>query len=198
MYGKQLADTRCGMMILSLLSYVTEQLTARTGTRNRYGHCLLNLCKLDSFFGWCLIPFSPLSNSVSFTSPFSTETLSHSISFNLPAIVKTCGVFSSASSQASAFKQSSISSSLTYSALHLLSTISADAVASGSLEPSKTLSDGDGRLSPVPGGVSAKATGQCTLVFRWEVVLYEPSMVGSGPEGGCIVTLHDVVDEHFF
>jgi len=69
---------------------------------------------------------------------------------------------------------------------------------SGGLEPSKALSDGDGRLSPVPGGVSAKATGQCTLVFRWELVLYEPSVVGSGPEGGCIVTLHDVVDEHFF
>jgi len=41
MWGKQLADTRCGLMILPLLSYVTEQVTARTGIRNRYDHCLL-------------------------------------------------------------------------------------------------------------------------------------------------------------
>jgi len=46
-------------------------------------------------------------------------------------------------------------------------------------------------LSPVPRGVPAKATGQCTLVFNWELVLYKPSMVGSEPEGGCTMTLHD-------
>jgi len=38
-----------------------------------------------------------------------------------------------------------------------------------------------------------KATGQCTLVFDWELVLYESSMVGSGPEGGGNVNLNDVV-----
>ena len=69
---------------------------------------------------------------------------------------------------------------------------------SGVLETSKALSSGDICLSPVPAGVPAKATGQCTLVFSWTLVLYEPSMVGSGLEGGCTVTLHDVVDEHFF
>ena len=91
-----------------------------------------------------------------------------------------------------------MSSSLTYSALHLLSTISVEVMTSGGHEPSKALSDGDVCSSPMPGGFPAKATGQCTLVFSWEPVLYESSMVGSGPEGGCIVTLHDVVDEHFF
>jgi len=59
-------------------------------------------------------------------------------------------------------------------------------------------SSGDVRLRPVPGGVPAKATGQCILVFSWELVLYEPSKVGSGPNGGCIMTRHDMVDEHFF
>ena len=66
------------------------------------------------------------------------------------------------------------------------------------LESSKALSGGDVPSSPVPGGVPAKATGQCTLVFSCELVLYELSMVGSGPEGGCTVTLHDMVNEHFF
>jgi len=41
MCGKQLADIHCGLMILPLLSYVTEQVTARTGTRIRYDQCLL-------------------------------------------------------------------------------------------------------------------------------------------------------------
>ena len=86
----------------------------------------------------------------------------------------------------------------TYSALHLLSTISAEAMTSGVLASSKALADGDVRSSLVPEGVPTKAIGQCTLVFSWELVLYEPSMVGSGPEGGCTMTLHDVVDEHFF
>jgi len=91
-----------------------------------------------------------------------------------------------------------MSSSPTYSVLHLLSTISVEVMTSSVLESSKALSDGDVHSSPVPGGVPAKATGQCTLVFSWELVLYEPSMVGLGPEGGCTVTVHDVVDEHFF
>jgi len=69
---------------------------------------------------------------------------------------------------------------------------------SGVLESSKALFGGDVRSSPVPGGVPPKATGQCTLVFSWELVLYQPSIVGSGPEGGCNMTLDDVVDEHFF
>jgi len=59
-------------------------------------------------------------------------------------------------------------------------------------------SSGDVRLRPVPGGVPVAATEQCTLVFRRELVLYKPSMLGSGPEGGCTVTLHDMADEHFF
>ena len=69
---------------------------------------------------------------------------------------------------------------------------------SGVLKSSKALSSGDVHSSPVPGGVPAQATGQCTLIFSWELVLYEPNMVGSRAEGGCTVTLHDVVDEHFF
>ena len=91
-----------------------------------------------------------------------------------------------------------MSLSLTYSALHLLSTILAEAITSSVLESSKALSGGDIRSSPMPEGVPAKATEQCNLVFSWELVLYEPSMVGSGPEGGCTVTLHNMVDEHFF
>jgi len=91
-----------------------------------------------------------------------------------------------------------MSSSLTYSALHLLSTISVRAITSRILESSKALSGGDVCSSLVPGGVLAKAIGQCTLVFSWELVLYEPGMVGSGSEGGCTVTLHDVVAEQFF
>ena len=43
------------------------------------------------FFDWCLIPFLPLSHFLSFTSPFLTETLAHSISFNSNATAKTCG-----------------------------------------------------------------------------------------------------------
>ena len=69
---------------------------------------------------------------------------------------------------------------------------------SGVLEPSKALSGGDVRPSPVAGGIPAKGTRQCTLVFSWKLVLYEPSMVGLGLKGGCTVTRHDVVDEHFF
>jgi len=60
------------------------------------------------------------------------------------------------------------------------------------------LSVGDVRSSPVPGRVPATVTEHGTLVFIWKLVLYEPSMVGSGLEGGYTVTLHDVVDEHFF
>ena len=76
--------------------------------------------------------------------------------------------------------------------------LSAGAMTSGVLDSSQALSSGDVRSSPMPGGVPAKATGQYTLVFSWEWVLYEPCMVGSRPEGRCTVTLHDVVDEHFF
>jgi len=79
MCGRHLADTRCGLMILLLLSYVTEQLTARTGTRNRYHHCLSNLRKLDSFFpvgvSFLFHHFQILSKSLSFTSPFMAGTL---------------------------------------------------------------------------------------------------------------------------
>jgi len=84
-------------------------------------------------------------------------------------------------------------SSPTSSALHLLSTISAEAMTLGVLQ-----CNGDVRLRPVPAGVPAIATEQCTLVFSSEMILYEPSMVGSEADGGCIVTLHEVVDEHFF
>ena len=69
---------------------------------------------------------------------------------------------------------------------------------SGVLESSKALFGGDVRSSLMLGGVPTKAIGQCTLVFNWELVLYEPSMVGSGPEGGSTVTLHDVVAEKSF
>ena len=44
----------------------------------------------------------------------------------------------------------------------------------------------------------AKATGQYTLVFGWELALYESSMVGSGLKGGGNVNLNDVVVEPFF
>ena len=44
----------------------------------------------------------------------------------------------------------------------------------------------------------AKATGPHTLVFGWELALYESSMLGPRPEGGCTVNLNDVVDEPFF
>jgi len=44
---------------------------------------------------------------------------------------------------------------------------------------------------------SAKAIEQYTLVFSWELVLYEPSIVGSGPEDDCTVNLNNVVDEPF-
>ena len=43
----------------------------------------------------------------------------------------------------------------------------------------------------------AKATGPYTLVFGWELALYESSMVGSRPEGGGNVNLNDVVVEPF-
>jgi len=156
MCGRHLADTRCGMMILPLLSYVTEQLTARTGTRNRYGHCLSNLCKLDSFF---LLVFNFFFTTFKF--PFFHFTLLdwNPSPFNFPQSdcnCKTRGHSSFASSRASALKQSCMPSLPTYSALHLLS---------GVLESSKALSGGDVRSSPVPGGVPAKTTGQCTLVF---------------------------------
>ena len=96
---------------------------------------------------------------------FSTETLAHLISFNPTVIAKTRGDSPSGSSRASALKQSYMSSSPSYSALHLLSTILARAMTSGVLESTKILSSGDVRSSPVPGGVPAKTTGQCTLVF---------------------------------
>ena len=60
------------------------------------------------------------------------------------------------------------------------------------------LCDGDVCSSPVLGGVPAKATGQYTLVFGWELALYESSMVGSGLKGGGNVNLNDVVVETFF
>ena len=44
---------------------------------------------------------------------------------------------------------------------------------------------------------STKATGQYILVFGWELVLYEPNIVGSGPKDGCTVNLNDMVDEPF-
>ena len=44
----------------------------------------------------------------------------------------------------------------------------------------------------------AKVTGQCTLVFGRELVLYESRMVGSGPEGGGNVNLNNAVVEPFF
>jgi len=86
----------------------------------------------------------------------------------------------------------------TYSALHLLSTISAEAMTSGVLASSKALADGDVRSSLVPRDVPAKATEQCPWysVRNWSC--YEPDMVGSRPEGGCTMTLHDLVDERFF
>ena len=78
MCGKQLADTRCGLMILPLLSYVTEQVTARTGTKNRYDHCLLTCANWTVFFRLVFI-FSPPPNSfkLPFTSSISMETLAH-------------------------------------------------------------------------------------------------------------------------
>ena len=80
MCGKQLADTRCGLMILLLLSYVTEQVTARTGTRNRYDHYLLTCANWTVFFPLVFISLSPLPNSfkLPFTSSISTKTLAHS------------------------------------------------------------------------------------------------------------------------
>ena len=80
MCEKQLADTCCCLMILPLLFYVTEQVTARTGTRIRYDHCLLTCAKLDSFFGWCLLSFHHLqilSNSLSLH-PSQPKILAHS------------------------------------------------------------------------------------------------------------------------
>jgi len=43
-----------------------------------------------------------------------------------------------------------------------------------------------------------KAIGPYTLVFGWELALYESSMVGSGPEGSCTMNLNHVVGEPFF
>jgi len=43
-----------------------------------------------------------------------------------------------------------------------------------------------------------KATGQCTVVFGWKLVLYESSMVRSGLEGSGNVNLNNVVVEPFF
>ena len=63
---------------------------------------------------------------------------------------------------------------------------------------SKFLSGGNNHPSPVLSGVPAQATGQCILLFSWELVLYNSSMAGSGPEGGCTVTPQDVGDEHLF
>jgi len=38
-----------------------------------------------------------------------------------------------------------------------------------------------------------KAHGQRNLVYGWELVLYELTKVGSGPDGGCTVNPNDVV-----
>jgi len=44
---------------------------------------------------------------------------------------------------------------------------------------------------------STKATEQYTVIFVWELVLYEPSIVGSGHEDGYTMNLNDMVDEPF-
>uniref|UniRef100_A0A7C9CX20 Uncharacterized protein n=1 Tax=Opuntia streptacantha TaxID=393608 RepID=A0A7C9CX20_OPUST len=67
MCGKQLADNRCGLMILPLLSYVTEQVTARTGTRIRYDHCLLTCANWTVFSVGVYFPFT---TSKLFQTPF--------------------------------------------------------------------------------------------------------------------------------
>ena len=99
MCGKQLADTRCGLMILPLLSYVTEQVTARTGTKIRYDHCLL-IVQIGQFFRLVFTSFSATSNSLKlpFTSPFSPGTIALSILFQFDCFCKKLVVSSSLSS----------------------------------------------------------------------------------------------------
>jgi len=43
-----------------------------------------------------------------------------------------------------------------------------------------------------------KKLGDMPSVFGWELVLYEPSVVGSRSEGGSTVNLTEVLREHFF
>ena len=129
MCGKQLTDTRCGLMILPLLSYVTEQVIARTGTRIRYDHYLLTCANWTVFLVGVHFPF---------TTPKFFQTLFHFIHLNWnpsplkfpsthpSAIAKTRGKnpfanCSSAPLRASALTRYYMSSPLTSSALQLLS-----------------------------------------------------------------------------
>ena len=125
MCGKQLADTRCGLMILPLLSYVTEQVTARTGTRIRYDQCLLTCANWTVFSVGVYFFFT---TSKFFQTPSHFIHLDQNPSpFKFPsihpiAIAKTRGKYSSAkhssaSSRASALPQSCMSLPSTSSAL---------------------------------------------------------------------------------